>query len=681
VVPQRAIVRLVREQNFLPFGPELVFLQLSNISFDASHAGDLGRAAERRALGAATNQQKPTLVEITDLIREQQVSTVWFTAGPLQPARGRAFGTPARSEAHPDRRRRPERATCEEGREGARPERADQRLWPHGEHHLHLLPPHRERGRSIKGSVPIGKPIHNTTVHVLDERMKPVPIGRKGELYTGGDGVALGYWKRPDLTAERFVRDPFSSDPNARLYRTGDLVRWLPSGVVEFVGRNDDQVKVRGFRIELGEIENAMDGAPGIKDRVVVARTEGHGEKQLACYVVPEDVRSINEPAAQDRLIATLREHLRARVPEHMVPAAFVVMESFPLNPNGKVDKKALPIPQYRTQTLRVDHVAPRDAMERSLASIWSQLLGLERVSVHDNFFELGGHSLIGIQLLAQVEEQFGRPLSLKDLFQAPTIAEFAQVLQEDGVTVNWENLSPIQPDGKRVPFFCVHGDEANYFIPKYLGNDQPFYAFFHQGEDGRRIQHTSVEAIATHFIQEMRTVRPRGPYLIGGYSFGGIVAYEMAQPTDVPPERKCRLLALFDTYAPRAHAAAVASDRKFYDPIKTALYRTLIARDLARGKVLSPRLRHFHIIDTYDRAVMAYRPKPMDGPITVFKAKDSWGAQDMGWQELAQGPLEVHVLPGDHYSMIKEPHVKELVKVLATCMDKALQRSAVEAV
>ncbi|MBK8612082.1 MAG: amino acid adenylation domain-containing protein [Flavobacteriales bacterium] len=678
MVPQRAIVRLVREQNFLPFGPELVFLQLSNISFDASTLEIWGALLNGARL-VLQPQQKPTLVEITDLIREQQVSTVWFTAGLFN----------LLVDDHLERLRGLKHILTG----------GDVLSVPHVKKAVKVLGPNVlingygptenttftcchpiANVADIKGSVPIGKPIHHTTVHVLDERMKPVPIGRKGELYAGGDGVALGYWKRPDLTAERFVRDPFSSDPNARLYRTGDLVRWLPSGVVEFVGRNDDQVKVRGFRIELGEIENAMDGAPGIKDRVVVARTEGHGEKQLACYVVPEDVRSINEPAAQDRLIATLREHLRARVPEHMVPAAFVVMESFPLNPNGKVDKKALPIPQYRTQTLRVDHVAPRDAMERSLASIWSQLLGLERVSVHDNFFELGGHSLIGIQLLAQVEEQFGRPLSLKDLFQAPTIAEFAQVLQEDGVTVNWENLSPIQPDGKRVPFFCVHGDEANYFIPKYLGNDQPFYAFFHQGEDGRRIQHTSVEAIATHFIQEMRTVRPRGPYLIGGYSFGGIVAYEMARQLTAAGE-EVPLLALFDTYAPQEFKRVMKEEDRFYFPVKHAILRAAAGWYLKRNKPMPPKLRHFYIIDVYDKAIRNYKAGPYDGPLTVFKAEASTGPDHMGWSMQRKDMLLIRQVPGNHYDLVKEPNVKALAMELGKCIDDVLQKRAVEAV
>jgi aspartate racemase len=529
----------------------------------------------------------------------------------------------------------------------------------------------------VKASVPIGFPLNNTTVHVLDEQLRPVAIGRKGELYAGGDGVALGYWKRDELTAERFIDDPFSGRPGAKLYRTGDLVRWLPDGSIEFIGRADGQVKVRGFRVELGEIENAISEVTQVKDRVVMVRNDVPGEKQLVAYLVPETSGS---PDEQAELIARVREHLREHLPDHMMPGAFVVLADLPLTPNGKVDRRALPAPEFRQQLLRAEHVAPRDKTERDLAAIWSGALKVPSLGIHDNFFDLGGHSLIGIQVLGQVEQQFGRSLSLSALFEAPTIAEFARTLKAEGVSPKWNNLAAIQPLGERPALFCVHGDEANHFIPRYLGTDQPFFAFFHQGEDGQPIRYTTVESIASHFIQEMKGARPQGPYLLCGYSFGGIVAYEMAQQLraageDVP------MLVLFDTYAPREHAAAVASDRKFYEPVKTALYRQLIKRDLARGKVLSPRLRHFHIIDTYDRAVMAYRPKPMEGPLTVFKAKDAWGTEDMGWGALAHGPLHRFVLPGDHYSMIKEPHVKELVKVLGTCIDKALQRSAVEAV
>jgi amino acid adenylation domain-containing protein len=675
VVPHRAIVRLVREQNFLPFGPELTFLQLSNTSFDASTLEIWGALLNGGRL-VLQPQTKPTLLEITECIRKHQVTSVWFTVGlfnllvdeHLEKLRGLKHiltGGDVLSVPH-----------VKKALKVLGPDVLINGYGPTENTTFTCCYPIRDEA-SIKGSVPIGFPLNNTTVHVLDEQLQPVAVGRKGELYTGGDGVALGYWKREELTAERFIDNPFSSAPDAKLYRTGDLVRWLPDGSIEFIGRADGQVKVRGFRVELGEIENAIAEVAGVKDRVVVVRNDGPGEKQLVAYLVADAAPA---PEDQTALIACVRLHLRDRLPEHMLPTGFVVLPELPLTPNGKVDRRALPAPEFRQQLMRAEHVAPRDNTERELAAIWSNALKVEGIGIHDNFFDLGGHSLIGIQVLGQVENQFGRSLSLSSLFEAPTISEFARVLKVDGAGAKWDNLAAIQPMGDRPALFCVHGDEANHFIPRYLGTAHPFYAFFHQGEDGTAIKHTTVEAIATHFIHELKQARPQGPYLLCGYSFGGIVAYEMAQQLraageDVP------LLVVFDTYAPRAHAAAVASDRKFYDPIKTALYRTLIARDLARGKVLSPRLRHFHIIDTYDRAVMAYRPKPMDGPITVFKAKDSWGAQDMGWQELAQGPLEVHVLPGDHYSMIKEPHVKELVKVLATCMDKALQRSAVEAV
>jgi amino acid adenylation domain-containing protein len=676
VVPQRAIVRLVRDQNFLTFGPDLVFLQLSNISFDASTLEIWGALLNGARL-VLQPQQKPTLVEITDLIREQQVTTVWFTAGLFN----------LLVDDHMERLRGLKHILTG----------GDVLSVPHVKKALKVLGPgvlingygptenttftcchaiNDEAG--IKGSVPIGRPIHHTTVHVLDEQMRPVAIGRKGELYTGGDGLALGYWNRPELTAERFVPDAFR--PGARLYRTGDLVRWLPDGTIEFIGRTDDQVKVRGFRVEPGEIENALEGVSGVKDRVVMARNDGPGEKQLVCYVVPSEPRIANDPHAQEEFIASLRAHLRERLPGHMVPAAFVILDQFPLNPNGKVDKKSLPIPQYRTLSLRVDHVSPRDPMERSLAGIWSHLLGVDRIGVHDNFFELGGHSLIGIQLLAEVEEQFGHKLALKDLFQAPNIAEFAQLLQAGGATLKWKNLSPIQPEGDKIPFFCVHGDEANYFIPKYLGNDQPFYAFFHQGEDGLRVEHTSVEGIAAHFIHEMRSVRPHGPYLIGGYSFGGVVAYEMARQLIVAGE-EVPLLALFDTYAPTEFKRVMDEEARFYFPLKNALLRLAANWYLKRTKPLPAKLRHFYIIDVYDQAIRQYDAGTYNGPLTIFKSATSIGPEHMGWAKKEPTSMVIHIVPGDHYNLVKEPHVKELALELGKCIDAALQKSAVEAV
>jgi thioesterase domain-containing protein len=398
-------------------------------------------------------------------------------------------------------------------------------------------------------------------------------------------------------------------------------------------------VKVRGFRIELGEIESALNGHALVKDRVVMVRSDGPGRE--APGLLPGATRHAGQhgprcPGAPSS--PPVRGHLRERLPEHMIPTAFVVMSAFPLTPNGKVDKKAL-------ASAGAAHTDPARALcwrraitwKGSWQAIWGQRLNVPRLGVHDNFFEIGGHSLIGIQILEQVEQQLGRPVSLQALFQAPTIAEFARLLQAGGTQVAWTNLSPIQPDGHKAPFFCVHGDEANYFLPRYLGSDQPFYAFFHQGDDGSPIRWTGVEEIAAHFIEELRSVRSRGPYLLGGYSFGGIVAFEMAQQLSAAGE-EVPLLALFDTYDPLEYALDMQREARFYDPLKHAVFGALAHSSLKRkGHIANPRIRHHYIIETYDRAIKAYKPRPYAGMITVFKAESTSGPDHMGWQHLAQ--------------------------------------------
>ncbi|HRD53500.1 MAG TPA: amino acid adenylation domain-containing protein [Flavobacteriales bacterium] len=658
VVPHRAIVRLVREQNFVAFGPDLCWLQLSNISFDASTLEIWGALLNGGRL-VLQAQQKPTLPEICNAIQKHKVTSVWFTVGlfnmlvdeQLDRLRGLKHiltGGDVLSVHH-----------VKKALKALGPNVLINGYGPTENTTFTCCFPINSEA-SITDSVPIGFPLNNTTVHVLDDQRNPVPVGRKGELYTGGDGVALGYWKREDLTAEKFIDDPFSGKSGAKLYRTGDIVKWQADGSIAFIGRGDGQVKIRGFRVELGEIENALNDLPAVKDKVVVARQDGPGEKQLACYVVPSDAHKHN----QDELLNTVREHLRAKLPAYMVPTGFMVMNELPLTANGKIDRRALPLPSAQASALKAEHVAPRNTIERSLAAIWGKLLNVSDIGIHDDFFDLGGHSLIGIQLLGQVEQQFNKTLPLKSLFEAPTIAQFAELLKGEGATHDWKNLSLVQPGGNGLPLFIVHGDEASHFIPKHIGNTRPFYAFFHQGEDGKRIEHTSVEAIAAHFIREMKQAQPKGPYLLTGFSFGGIVAYEMAQQLsqagdDVP------MLSVIDTYSPALHAKAIESDMRFYTPLKNMIYRWIVQRALRNDGTVPTRYRNFHIIDTYDRAVLAYKPKPWKGALTVLKAQDSWGPQSMGWEGLAKGGLHVKVLPGDHYSVIKEPHVQQLAHIL----------------
>ena len=666
VVPHRAIVRLVREQNFVSFGPDLRWLQLSNISFDASTLEIWGALLNGGRL-VLQAQQKPTLPEICDTIAKHKVTSVWFTVGlfnmlvdeQLDRLRGLKHiltGGDVLSVPH-----------VKKALKALGPNVLINGYGPTENTTFTCCFPINSEA-SITDSVPIGFPLNNTTIHVLDEQRNPVPVGRKGELYTGGDGVALGYWKRDDLSAEKFIDDPFSGKSGAKLYRTGDIVKWQADGSIAFIGRADGQVKIRGFRIELGEIENALNDLPGVKDKVVVARQDGPGEKQLACYVVPSEAHK----GTQDALLNIVREHLRAKLPGYMVPTGFVVMNELPLTANGKIDRRALPAPTAQTSALKAEHVAPRNNIERMLASIWGRVLNASDIGIHDDFFDLGGHSLVGIQLLGQVEQQFNKTLPLKSLFEAPTIAQFAELLKGEGAAHDWKNLSLVQPEGDGLPLFCVHGDEASHFIPKYLGNTRPFYAFFHQGEDGKRIEHTSVESIAAHFIREMKQARPKGPYLLTGYSFGGIVAYEMAQQLTAAGD-EVPLLAVFDTYAPGLHPEAIKADAKPWDGLKKAVLRGIVKRALHGNGPVPARWRNFHITDTYDRAVKSYVPSPYNGKLTVIKAAQSWGPKEMGWEKLAKGGIDVVLVPGDHYSLIKEPHVKELTRELATRFDVAV--------
>ncbi len=307
---------------------------------------------------------------------------------------------------------------------------------------------YRVDGRDER-NVPIGKPIANTSLYILDVNQQPLPPGSEGELYIGGEGLARGYFERPQLTDEKFVPDPFPHLSGARMYRTGDLARRRPDGNVEFLGRLDHQVKIRGFRIELGEVEAVLEQHPAVQQAVAVARNGEHGDKYLAAYLVahPESRFAVSE----------LRNHLKQQLPEYMVPSAFVTMREFPLTPNGKVDRKALPAPQSSDYQQERTYVAPRDRIEKRLVALWEDVLNVRPIGVKDGFFDLGGRSLLAARLFIKIAHKFGRELPLTTLIHAPTVEMLANELRPTAKTFDYPTLVPMKTGG-RPPFFCVHG-------------------------------------------------------------------------------------------------------------------------------------------------------------------------------------------------------------------------------
>src|ERR1051326_5607792 len=329
-----------------------------------------------------------------------------------------------------------------------------------------------------RGASPIGRSIPDLRMYILDSRRQPVPVGVKGELYVGGAGVARGYLNREELTAERFVHDPFTAQPGARMYKTGDLGRWLLDGTMEFLGRNDDQVKIRGFRIELGEIEAKLRENAGVREAVVVAREDGGGGKRLVAYYTSADRSEGSERGEEKVGAAQLREQLSKKLPEYMVPGAFVRLKELPLTPNGKLDRKALPEPKDDAYAAR-GYEAPVGPTETIVAEIWAELLKVERVGRQDNFFELGGHSLLAVQLMAKINNRFRRLLPLGVIFAAPNISAMAQLISNRETSSN-VILVPIQTQGDEQPIFGVPGVGGNVLslqpLIRALGNNQPFY-------------------------------------------------------------------------------------------------------------------------------------------------------------------------------------------------------------
>ncbi|MGA2183680.1 MAG: amino acid adenylation domain-containing protein [Bryobacteraceae bacterium] len=544
--------------------------------------------------------------------------------------------------------------------------------------------------------ITIGPPAANTLFYIFDNHCRPVPAGVPGELYIGGEGVARGYLNRPELNAERFLANPFAE---GRIYRTGDRARFRPDGIVEMLGRMDTQVKIRGFRIELGEVEAALAACPDVRNGAVVVREDASGEKALAGYFVP--LRNGAD------VVDGLRRHLKQRLPDYMVPTYLVPLAALPQTPNGKLDRKALPAPE----TVRVETPAgsetPTDPLEAMLIAIWENVLAFQPIRKTDDFFEIGGHSVLAARLFARMEKVIGKTLPLATLFQAPTVEKLARLLRDGGWTPPWSSLVPIRPGGSKTPFYFVHpigGNVLNFSgFASHFDADQPVYGLQARGLDGKSAPNTSIFQMARDYIAGIRSVQPEGPYYIGGFSAGGVVAYEMARQLRAQGQQVA-VLALLDTPVNiTAGSVAEASARTIARWIRTIRFNALyafhiglfvFARQKARNWRMRARIRFWMLrgsltgradpmdLDVEEAFLVALRnyvPAPYEGDATLFRAKDELVSNSdptLGWGTLIQGRLEIREISGDHDTILYEPHIGMLARVLDSCL-RAVQTSA----
>ena len=669
MVPHRAINRLVCNTNYIQLDATDGVAQVSNASFDAATFEIWGALLNGSRLTVIPRQVALDPVQLVDTLRRGGVSTVFLTTALFNAVvrtRPNAFvGLKQVLFGGEAVAPRWVRACLNAG--------APQRL-------LHVYGPTEtttfatwcpvEALAPDASTLPIGRPIANTVAYVLDRDRQPVPVGVAGELYIGGDGLARGYWNRPDLTAERFVPDPFSAQHGARLYRTGDRVRYLPDGNLEFLGRLDNQVKLRGFRIELGEIEAVLVKQPQVREAIVQLREDTPGDPRLAAYVVTQGA-----PLAA----AELRTALKQQLPDYMIPAAFVQLPALPLTPNGKIDRDALPAPEIEGRDPRSHPTKPSDNIERHLTRIWEVLLKREPIGLRDNFFDLGGHSLLAVQLMDQIEKTFQRRLPLDSLwFRGGTIEALAALIGDEFRSSANPELVVLK-NGSRWPLFVVHTMGGNLFhyyeLARHMHADQAVYGLQARGGFGTGRPDCSIEAIAAQCLESMRAAQPCGPYMIAGYSSGGVVAYEMAQQLTGAGEQVA-LVALLDTYAPQV----ITAQRLFVELARLIRHQSSfrgvqeLAYFIGLHRLKLDRLRELRNIGEAHRwAHWSYRPKPYPHPVELFIAEESANRariDGLGWSRWVKQLTLVHEFPDSHGSLVKLPVVAEVAARLQARLD-----------
>jgi amino acid adenylation domain-containing protein len=553
-----------------------------------------------------------------------------------------------------------------------------------------------ERG-SARTLVPIGRAIANTEAYVLDQSLNLLPVGVAGEIYIGGVALARGYLGRAELTAEKFIPNPLSQSAGARLYRTGDIGRRLAGGEIEFLGRLDHQVKVRGYRIELGEIEAVLSRHTDVEEAVVIAREDVPGDKQLVAYLTAKK--------GSDAGIEELRSYLKSKLPDYMIPSAYVKLDEMPLTPNGKVHRQALPAPGVlRTEDSSPSFIAPRSELESQLVQIWEEVLNVKPVGVRDNFFDLGGHSLLAVKLFSRIEQATGSTLSMTTLFESATVEQQSELLGKPRPVSRVSSLVPVQPQGDRPPLFCVHPWGGNVLcyseLAKHLGLDQPVYGLQARGVEQLEDPHTSIEAMAADYLAEIRGFQPEGPYYLCGWSSGGLIAFEMARQLGEQGQT-VGLLSLIDAYDltepyiqtqvdernASQRAASFVSEAQIvtetgetvfalvhYDEQLGLTYEAPNGLGLVQSRQFLNDYVNYYLY--VERAIRAYVPRPFSGRAVHF-----WTASRLAlstpetksiWNSLSASGLLMYEVPGEHFTMLREPHVRTLAGYLKQHLETA---------
>jgi amino acid adenylation domain-containing protein len=550
--------------------------------------------------------------------------------------------------------------------------------------------------------ITIGKPIANTQIYILDEALKPVPPGATGEIYIGGDGVAPGYLNRAELTRERFLIDNFATTASGRIYRTGDLGRFLSNGEVQCLGRTDHQIKIRGYRIETEEVSFHVNRLKNIKDSVVVARTDPSGNANLVAYIITRQ----KVTADMGLQIKDWRDELKKILLDYMVPQYVVILDEFPLTPNGKIDTNALPEPDYGQN--RATYVPPRTSIEQQVADIWKKYLKLDKIGIYDDFFELGGHSLTAVEIMTALEKETGKHLPLASLFNHSTVEKLALLLKMDGRSVTWDSLVPIKPLGDKMPLYIVHGAGLNVLLFNTLAMNmdptQPVYGLQARGMNGIDEPFTRMEDIAGHYVAEIMVQNPVGPYALAGYSFGGIIAYEMARQLR-EAGKEVNMLAMFDTYAYRSDyfdplpkklfnrawffiKQVIHSILLFFKrPKETYKYKTEMLKrrvirkywDMRYGKEQKQEgfFGYANKIDlANEEAERNYKMTPYPLTVQIFRAQQhTFYMADfkyLGWKPYALNGVHIHDIPGEHNKIFAPPNDKVFARILQDCLNKA---------